>query len=397
MPDILVVVGSRILPWLSELFPSIAREDIAPFSDSIEATSVMRTLRLVLDSMRSSNSVRLLRINVLCSDRVSHCVKGLHSLVQHNKVVMITDLSSAISEESSIIDNLIGSSKLFRNLMLYVDSFESLYEVKDVLRSLALHIKTTIVSNYSHVEQDLDLMLLLQWRLKLYGLYLVTKSLNIRKINHVLYSFLHWELTVDDFCSTRWLRFDIAPMRISIEKSQKELTNAFIAMPSVNPMKVLIIARSGVYLSDGDNLEFVELPSLNRIVDTVDDSNLDTILRSLEPRIVFRISKNFTITEDDIELLKLIDRYKCLRTVMSSTGMSYLAIKKRIEELEHALGVKLVVSRRGGTDRGSTDLTPVGRKILEILETTLSIAKRFLDRRLMLNGLGEACTFIDFP
>ena len=397
MPDILVVVGSGGLPWLSELFPSIAREDIAPFSDSMEAASVIRTLRLVLDSMRSSSSAKLLRINILCSDRVSHCIRGLHSLVQHNRVVMITDLNNVVNEGGNVVDSLIGSSKLFRNLMLYVDSFKKLYEVKDLLRSLTLHIKTTIVSNYNLVEQDLDLMLLLQWRLRLYGLYLITKPLSARKLNHVLYSFLHWELTVDDFCSTRWLRFDIAPMRISIEESRKELTNAYIATPSVNPVKVLVIARSGVYLSDGENLEFVELPSLNKIIDTVDDSNLDTILRSLEPRIVFRISKNFTITEDDIELLKLIDKYKCLRTVMSSTGMSYLAIKKRIEELEHALGVKLVVSRRGGTDRGSTDLTPVGRKILEILETTLSIAKRFLDRKLMLNGLGEACTFIDFP
>ena len=79
-------------------------------------------------------------------------------------------------------------------------------------------------------------------------------------------------------------------------------------------------------------------------------------------------------------LLKYIDEYKCLRSVAKIMNASYTSIKKRITELEKLLGIKLVISRRGGTEGGLTELTPIGKDILSTVLPLINDLRKVISK-----------------
>jgi molybdate transport system regulatory protein len=67
-----------------------------------------------------------------------------------------------------------------------------------------------------------------------------------------------------------------------------------------------------------------------------------------------------------VRLLEGVEVTGSIRAACASTGMSYRTCLKRIRRLEQTLGVPVLRTRRGGVDRGGSELTPEARALVEI-------------------------------
>jgi molybdate transport system regulatory protein len=67
-----------------------------------------------------------------------------------------------------------------------------------------------------------------------------------------------------------------------------------------------------------------------------------------------------------VQLLEGIERTGTIREGCQATRMSYRTCLGRIRQMEAALGAPLVLTRRGGTTRGSATLTPLARRLIRI-------------------------------
>ncbi len=65
------------------------------------------------------------------------------------------------------------------------------------------------------------------------------------------------------------------------------------------------------------------------------------------------------------QLLSLIDETESLRTACTQMGISYSKGWKMIEHMENHLGRPVISRKRGGHERGRSDITPEGRQLLE--------------------------------
>ncbi len=66
-----------------------------------------------------------------------------------------------------------------------------------------------------------------------------------------------------------------------------------------------------------------------------------------------------------IQFLNLVNAYKSMRRAASVLGVALSSIKRRVEKIEKLLNVKLVESRRGGIERGRSEITAYARWLLE--------------------------------
>ncbi|OFY21038.1 MAG: hypothetical protein A2W98_01390 [Bacteroidetes bacterium GWF2_33_38] len=66
------------------------------------------------------------------------------------------------------------------------------------------------------------------------------------------------------------------------------------------------------------------------------------------------------------ELLKAIDETGSLKEAMEKLNLTYRKTWNNLQKMEELLGVPLIQTNRGGTDGGSSCLTPEGKKIITI-------------------------------
>jgi len=83
-----------------------------------------------------------------------------------------------------------------------------------------------------------------------------------------------------------------------------------------------------------------------------------------------------------MELLEKIDTYSSLKKATEAMGMSYTKALRIIRDIERELGFPIVVSVKGGNERGFTKLTDKGKQVLvtykEIFEDVSSYAEKLV-------------------
>jgi len=386
LKDFLLVIGSGIDVWGKRLGLGVLEEKLVPFDDVEHVQKMVKTFMLALRSMHLLDRMKPLRVNVVCGSDIGECLKAVDYLARLGEVVIIVPIERVDSAESH---ELIRSICKVKNVVLLIDSFEQFYGRKHVIKVLNSRTRVTVAFDLDLVLEDLDLVYTLQKRLNLYGLYIS------RGFLADCIAFGSLKLFMDTMCTVHWISLEVVPLHEEFGGG-KRASKSFLALPIENSRATLVLAPSGVYLFEGERIEPLQLDAISRVLGSNAEDALLT-LRWIKPSIVFRVRDSFVISEDDVRLLRCIDEYKCLRKAMKCMGMNYLSLRKRVEELERALGTKLVISKRGGSEKGFTELTPMGKKILEMLETLIASMKRVLDENLGQPLSKDICAFMDFP
>lgn len=66
-----------------------------------------------------------------------------------------------------------------------------------------------------------------------------------------------------------------------------------------------------------------------------------------------------------MELFEKIETYASIKKATEAMGMSYTKALRIIRDIEAELGFPVVLSQKGGNNRGGTRLTEKGRQVLE--------------------------------
>jgi len=86
-----------------------------------------------------------------------------------------------------------------------------------------------------------------------------------------------------------------------------------------------------------------------------------------------------------MELMEKIEIYSSLKKATEAMGMSYTKALRIIRDIERELGFPIVVSVKGGNDRGSTMLTEKGKQVLavykEIFEDVSNYANKLAQEK----------------
>lgn len=101
----------------------------------------------------------------------------------------------------------------------------------------------------------------------------------------------------------------------------------------------------------------------------------------LTPRAQVALTREGTpvIGEREARLLEAVDRVRSIKDAASEAGISYRTAWSAIQQMEHALGRPIVVSRAGGPGGGATSLTDECRRLLSLYQDL----KRRLEDALM--------------
>ena len=79
-----------------------------------------------------------------------------------------------------------------------------------------------------------------------------------------------------------------------------------------------------------------------------------------------RIGKNKIFMGKGVkEMLDAIEMHKSIKKATEYTGISYPKAMRMVRTLEEELGFPVVISEKGGSDRGGTRLTEKGKEVLE--------------------------------
>ena len=83
-----------------------------------------------------------------------------------------------------------------------------------------------------------------------------------------------------------------------------------------------------------------------------------------------------------MELLEKIETYSSIKKATEAMGMSYTKALRIIRTMEEELGFSVVISEKGGNDRGATRLTEKGKQVLtafqEIYAEVSALAEKLL-------------------
>lgn len=78
------------------------------------------------------------------------------------------------------------------------------------------------------------------------------------------------------------------------------------------------------------------------------------------------LSDDFLMGPRYLRLLEGIARSGSIRAACAATGMSYRSCLDRLRRMERVLGAPVVVTRRGGEERGGAELTPLGEQLVSL-------------------------------
>ncbi len=86
------------------------------------------------------------------------------------------------------------------------------------------------------------------------------------------------------------------------------------------------------------------------------------------------------VDERDLDLLALVEEAGSLSGAARMAGLSPPSVLRRIKRMEEVLRIKLLISRRGGVERGGVLLTPEARELIRryrAVKSTSSMLSRF--------------------
>jgi len=86
-----------------------------------------------------------------------------------------------------------------------------------------------------------------------------------------------------------------------------------------------------------------------------------------------------------MELMEKIETYSSIKKATEAMGMSYTKALRIIRDIEEELGFPVVISMKGGNERGSTKLTEKGKQVLltykEIYDDVSSYAIKLVEEK----------------
>ncbi len=88
----------------------------------------------------------------------------------------------------------------------------------------------------------------------------------------------------------------------------------------------------------------------------------------LECKCMLKKDGRFILGKGRADLLKTIERTGSMSEAAKEKGMSYRHAWGRVKRIEESLGEKVIITHRGGKDKGGSELTETGKKLLEDYE-----------------------------
>jgi len=117
-------------------------------------------------------------------------------------------------------------------------------------------------------------------------------------------------------------------------------------------------------------------------------------MRAVRPHLKGWLSLDgeFLVGPRYIKLLEGIERTGTIREGCVATRMSYRTCLTRLRQMERVLGAPIVLTRRGGADRGHAELTDVARRLIAIYRQwrgEVEVSSQSLFRDLLRTGRGK--------
>lgn len=97
--------------------------------------------------------------------------------------------------------------------------------------------------------------------------------------------------------------------------------------------------------------------------------------------------ERFFFSVGPMELLEKIETYKSIKKATEAMGMSYTKAMRIIHTIEEELGFPVVISEKGGNNRGMTRLTEKGKQVLtafqEIYTEVSAYAEKLVEEKFL--------------
>ena len=81
-----------------------------------------------------------------------------------------------------------------------------------------------------------------------------------------------------------------------------------------------------------------------------------------------------------MELLEKIETYSSIKKATKAMGMSYTKALRIIRTAEEELGFPIVISEKGGNNRGATRLTDKGKQVLTVFKEIYTDISAYAER-----------------
>lgn len=308
------------------------------------------------------------RLNVFCLDNLENCVSALSSLKTLLKKVTLAVRIDVL--EDIDINKIIALHKelSMKRLVVYYESFLDVYNDLRDIHEISSVVPVSLVTRLDKVLDDLEFLSTIN---RLYNnIYL---GFLVRNPNDILK--LPKNIRIQLLCRKTWLLNEIVSAR---SEAQNHLIKPlFLLIPS-EKIRVLGIFKSGVKIVGKDKSYSVNSKELKEFLLSYVYSNPLSQKASLF--IGIKLGKELVISEEDLEVLDLIKKHRCLKKVAEIIGSNYATIRKKLIDLEKELETKIIISQRGGSEKGSTELSPLGEELLVTLKPIIDEVKRILSQ-----------------
>ena len=84
-----------------------------------------------------------------------------------------------------------------------------------------------------------------------------------------------------------------------------------------------------------------------------------------------------------MELMEKIEAYSSMKKASETMGMSYTKALRIIRDIERELGFPVVISMKGGNERGSTKLTEKGKQLLSTYKEIFNDVSSYAEKLVM--------------
>jgi len=364
----LIAVNEGETEWASEFLPQVNSIEFTPFTDPVELSIAMKMLNLLMRQEGLSINA-ITRFNILCLGDLIKCfdmIKAIRPYV--NKTILITNIN--VFNENAV-NGIIDYMKLVSvdRLLLYHNNFINLYNKRELLKRLSTVQDVSLLSNYVNIAEDLEFIMALSKLMPNINFGMLIKN------PHELFKLSRDKcLNAKFLCRKKWLIYDIIPA-FSPELS----TPLYMLLPNTKS-KVFAILKSGLKFIDSTGIQLINIRDLKKYM--LNNKYMDSSFFSrISLFIGLRFNNGAILSDEDLLILKYVDEYKCLKKVARVLGMSYTMVRRKIIDLEKSLGVKLIISKRGGLERGLTELSPIGKELLLTLSPIVGKVKNVINKQ----------------
>ena len=364
----MIAVNEGETEWASEFLPQVDSIEFTPFTDPVELSIAMKMLNLLMRQEGLSINA-ITRFNILCLGDLIKCfdmIKAIRPYV--NKTILITNIN--VFNENAV-NGIIDYMKLVSvdRLLLYHNNFINLYNKRELLKRLSTVQDVSLLSNYVNIAEDLEFIMALSKLMPNINFGMLIKN------PHELFKLSRDKcLNAKFLCRKKWLIYDIIPA-FSPELS----TPLYMLLPNTKS-KVFAILKSGLKFIDSTGIQLINIRDLKKYM--LNNKYMDSSFFSrISLFIGLRFNNGAILSDEDLLILKYVDEYKCLKKVARALGMSYTMVRRKIIDLEKSLGVKLIISKRGGLERGLTELSPIGKELLLTLSPIVGKVKNVINKQ----------------